>query len=233
MTTAVLDDDFASQFAFADARILRRALMASLVIHVILALYFGQRLLIDPEQFLVPELPPLSIELVRPASAPVTPAPQPDSTQAPVLEIAPEPAPAAVPEQAVTEPEPAPVTEAPPRTEPKPAPRSEAPPVRPNEREIVVDSGSPVEVPRINLDAMKHQIVGEYLLRESPEAFGIARGDLLGDSSGAVTPEVAALRAAIRKGSEFPSCWNSYSGLGILAAPMLLKDAVKGDGCRW
>ncbi|AUH52639.1 hypothetical protein CXB49_18505 [Chromobacterium sp. ATCC 53434] len=89
-------------------------------------------------------------------------------------------------------------------------------PSRPGRREASAGSGEA----RVTIEGLRQQM--RRLTPENPNAKPLPEN-----------PEKARLARGIER-AERADCKHAYAGLGLLAAPMLLKDALdKDNGCKW
>ena len=82
------------------------------------------------------------------------------------------------------------------------------------------DASAASQTPRLTLEGLRRQM--RHLEPENPNAKPLPEN-----------PQQARLARGIER-AERADCKHAYAGLGLLAAPMLLKDALdKDNGCKW
>ena len=91
--------------------------------------------------------------------------------------------------------------------------------------ETPADSGSASVSPSIDLEAAR--AIARQTVRSQPAP--LARTEQNGTD--AAEPETVLGRKIQRAAN--PDCRTSYAGAGLLAIPLLLKDAVSDGGCKW
>jgi hypothetical protein len=87
------------------------------------------------------------------------------------------------------------------------------------------DAGSASASPSIDIDAARASA------RQTARAQSASMTRTAQDATDATEPESVLGRKIGR--SVHPDCRTSYAGAGLLAIPLLLKDAVSDGGCKW
>lgn len=108
-----------------------------------------------------------------------------------------------------------------------PSDRRPPPAVQTPNRMVVTpaDSGSASAPPSIDLEAARE--IARQTVRSQPAP--TARTEQ--DGTDSAEPETVLGRKIQR--AAHPDCRTSYAGAGLLAIPLLLKDAVSDGGCKW
>ena len=91
--------------------------------------------------------------------------------------------------------------------------------------ETPADTGSASVAPSIDLDAAR------AIARQTARALPAPATRTTQDATDAAEPETVLGRRISRAAR--PDCRTSYAGAGLLAIPLLLKDAVSDGGCTW
>ena len=104
-------------------------------------------------------------------------------------------------------------------------PSNEQAPSRAEVSEAYSAAGSDSASPSIDLDAARASA------RQTARAQAPSTKRTAPDPTDAAEPETVLGRKISRSAN--PDCRTSYAGAGLLAIPLLLKDAVSDGGCKW
>lgn len=91
--------------------------------------------------------------------------------------------------------------------------------------ETPADTGSASASPSIDLDAARASA------RQTARAQSAPMARMEREATDSVEPETVLGRKIQRAAN--PDCRTSYAGAGLLAIPLLLKDAISDGGCKW
>ena len=91
--------------------------------------------------------------------------------------------------------------------------------------ETPADTGSASVSPSIDLEAARE--IARQTVRSQPAA----KARTVQNTTDATEPETVLGRKISR--AALPDCRTAYAGAGLLAIPLLLKDAVSDGGCTW